>query len=119
MHKIDLSRAFRQLKVDPLDYPLLCLEWQGHFYVDKSYAFGHRTGAMGCSRLSDFLRYVHEKAGFYTMSYIEHLLGTELPSKANNSFQFMVKLLEDPNIPISQSKVTPPPPPLQKLRVWA
>ena len=25
MHKIDLSRAFRQLKVDPADYPLLCL----------------------------------------------------------------------------------------------
>ena len=28
MLKIDLSRAFRQLKVDPEDYPLLCLEWQ-------------------------------------------------------------------------------------------
>ena len=27
MYKIDLARAFRQLKVDPLDYPRLCLKW--------------------------------------------------------------------------------------------
>ena len=38
MLKIDLSWAFHQLKVDPADFPLL----------------GHRTGAMGCTRLSDF-----------------------------------------------------------------
>ena len=49
MHKIDLSRAFRQLRVDPCDFPLLCLEWQDHYYVDASYAFGHRTGSMACS----------------------------------------------------------------------
>ena len=59
MHKIDLSRAFRQLRVDPYDYPLLCLEWQGSFYVDGSYAFGHRTGSMACTRLSDFLRLLY------------------------------------------------------------
>ena len=49
MTKIDLSRAFRQLKVDPRDYPLLCLHWQNAYYLDTAYAFGHRTGAMGCS----------------------------------------------------------------------
>ena len=32
----------------------------------------------------------------------------ELPSKANSSFEFMVKLLKDLNIPMSQSKLTPP-----------
>ena len=108
MHKIDLSRAFRQLKVDPCDYLLLCLEWQSQYYVDASYAFGHCTGSMGCSRLSDFLRYLHAKQGIYTMSYIDDLLGAELPSKAENSFKYMVKLLRDLNIPISESKLTAP-----------
>ena len=108
MHKIDLSRAFRQLRVDPCDFPLLCLQWQDHYYVDASYAFGHRTGSMACSRLSDFLRYVHAKHGFYTMSYVDDLLGAEVHSKAESSFKSMVQLSRDLNIPISQSKLTPP-----------
>ena len=54
MHKIDLSRAFRQLKVDPFDYPLLCSEWQGLYYVDGSYAFGHRTVQWGVADSATF-----------------------------------------------------------------
>ena len=42
------------------------------------------------------------------MSYIDDLLGAELPSKAKNSFDCMVKLLKDLHIPISMSKLTPP-----------
>ena len=42
------------------------------------------------------------------MSYIDDLLGAELPSKAKNSFDYMVKLLKDLRIPISMSKLTPP-----------
>ena len=83
MHKIDLSRAFRQLKVDPADYPLLCLLWQGEYCVDGSYVFGHHT--MGCSRLKDFLRDIHAKQGYYLMSYIDDLLGAEVGCKAQES----------------------------------
>ena len=108
MLKIDLSRAFRQLKVNPADFPLLCLHWKGHYYVDGSYAFGHRMGAMGCTRLSDFLRYIHSKHGYYLMSYIDDLLGAETGVKAQNSFDTMYNLLRDLNIPISESKLTPP-----------
>ena len=32
MYKIDLARAFRQLPVDPCDYPLLCLQWENQYY---------------------------------------------------------------------------------------
>ena len=108
MLKIDLSRAFRQLKVDPADYPLLCLEWQGSYYLDTAYAFGHRTGSMGCSRLSDFLRYLHSKNGYYLMSYVDDLLGAETPSKAVASYETLYKLLRDLRIPVSDSKLCPP-----------
>ena len=108
MHKIDLSRAFRQLKVDPADYPLLCLYWDGAYFVDGSYTFGHRTGAMGCTRLSNFLQYLHRKEGFYLMSYIDDLLGAENGPKAQESFEKMCKLLKDLNIPISEANLTAP-----------
>ena len=108
MHKINLSHAFRQLKVDPADYPLLCLLWQDKYYADGSYAFGHRTGTMGCSRLTDFLRYLHAKQGDYLMSYIDDLLGAEVGSKAQESFDLMCNLLQDLNIPVSPKKLPPP-----------
>ena len=117
MHKIDLSRAFRQLKVDPADYHLLCLYWDGDYFVEGSFVFCHRTGVMGCTRLSHFLRYVHGRKGFYLMSYIDDLLGAENGSKAQESFDTMHKLLKDLNIPISEEKLThtPPPPPTLQL----
>ena len=67
MHKIDLSRAFRQLKVDPYDFPVLCLEWQGKFYVVGPYAFGHHTGSMVCSRLSDFFNTGQQRSLYYVL----------------------------------------------------
>ena len=42
------------------------------------------------------------------MSYVDDLLGAEVPSKAHESFNAMRQLLEDLNIPISESKLTPP-----------
>ena len=108
MLKVDLSRAFRQLKVDPADYPLLCLKWQDAYYLDRAYAFGHRTGSMGCSRLSDFIRYSHSKKGFYLLSYIDDLLGAEIPSKAQASYDTLVSLLQELRIPVSKSKLCPP-----------
>ena len=115
MHKIDLSCVFRQLKVDLRDYPLLCLEWLDQYYVDVSYAFGHRTGSIACSRLRDFLCYIHANKGFYTMSYVDDLLGVQVPSKAYDSFNATRHLLDDLNIPISEAKLTCP---TTKLFVW-
>ena len=105
MLKVDLSRAFRQLKVDPADYPLL---WQDAYYLDRAYAFGHRTGSMGCSRLSDFIRYLHSNKGFYLLSYIDDLLGAETPSNAQASYDTLVNLLQELRIPVSKSKLCPP-----------
>ena len=42
------------------------------------------------------------------MSYIDDLISAELPSKATGSFSTMLKLLQDLNIPVSQSKLSPP-----------
>ena len=38
-YKIDISRAFRHIKVDPLDYDLLGLSWH-HIYVDTCVPLG-------------------------------------------------------------------------------
>ena len=41
--KIDVRRAFRHLKIDPLEYVLLGLNWKGT-YIDMCLPFGCRHG---------------------------------------------------------------------------
>ena len=43
IYKIDISRAFRQLKVDPGDIDLLGLK-MGNYCIDQSVPFGYRNG---------------------------------------------------------------------------
>ena len=44
LYKIDLKRAYRQLRSDPLDWPLLGLLWQGEAFIDTAIPFGLRHG---------------------------------------------------------------------------
>ena len=70
IYKIDLSRAFRLLPIDPSDYNLLCLKWGNRCYSDKFCPFGQRFGSLSCSRLSDFFRYVMYQNNHVIFSYV-------------------------------------------------
>ena len=40
LYKVDLSRAYRQLRTCPLDWPLLTVRWNGQTFVDPAGPFG-------------------------------------------------------------------------------
>ena len=44
--KIDISRAFRHLRVDPADIDLLGLQVDQHHFVDVSMLFRYRNGSL-------------------------------------------------------------------------
>ena len=108
MYKVDLARAFRQLPVDPGSFPYLCLYWANMYYIDASVAFGHRVGALGCSRLSQAIKYLHIKAGFNLICYLDDLFATEMPERASKGFRRLCDLLSELNIPISVNKLVAP-----------
>ena len=85
MYKVDLSRAFRQLKVCPREYPRLCLFWKNEYYVDSAIAFGHRIGSLGMTRFSDSLRFIHSSKGFHLMTYVDDLLSAEIGNQSEAS----------------------------------
>ena len=45
LFKVDLECAFRNLRVDPYDYPLMGLRWNNDVYVDVGIAFSFKMGA--------------------------------------------------------------------------
>ena len=104
LYKIDLSRAFRQLRIDPKDYNLLCLKWQDSYYSDTFCPFGHRSGSMACTRLSDFFRHVMRQRGDVICNYVDDLIGIGTPDRIFNAFQYLKHLLEELGFPISPTK---------------
>ena len=80
LYKVDLSRAYRQLRTDPLDWPFLMLQWDDQHYLDISIPFGLRHGASACQRTTEAVSAIaKEEAGADTAPYIDDTIGAALP----------------------------------------
>ena len=73
----DISRAFRQLPLDPLDWPLLCIKHEGNYYSDISLAFGARWASASCQRMSNSLTHIMAEEDHDSTCYIDDHVGCE------------------------------------------
>ena len=102
-----LCRVFRHVKVDPGDYDLLGLEWNGH-YVDTCVPFWIRHGSQIFQRLSDAVRYVMHQKGFTMIDYIDDYVGMGVPSVAWESFHALLDLMTQLGLTVSDKKLVHP-----------
>ena len=107
LYKIDVSRAFRHVKVDPGDYDLLGLEWQGA-YVDTCVPFRTHHGSQIFQRLSDAVRYMMRQKGYAMIDYIDDYVGIGVPSIAWKSYDALTDLMHQLGLTISEKKLVPP-----------
>ena len=102
IYKIDISRAFCQIKVDPGDIDLLGFKFQNDYFLDLSVAFGYRNGSQICQRCTDAIRFIMAQHGFpYLHNYIDDLIYIGLPSEIHKSYKFLTELLEKLGLDIS------------------
>ena len=113
LYKIDLSRAFRHVKLDPKDYNLLGLRLNG-LYIDSCLPFGFRHGSALFQCLSDAVRFIMAQNGFSVTNYIDDIIGHSVVSQSSNSFQYLRALLLELGFDIRR-KLSPLP---LKLHVW-
>ena len=102
--KVDISRAFRHVPIDPGDLDLLGLHW-GQYYIDFSLPFGLKHGSSIFQRLSDAVRYIMKQEGHQIWNYIDDFLCVALPSKIQHSFARLQNLLQELGLTISQKKL--------------
>ena len=104
LYKIDLHRAFRHIKIDPKDHNLLGLHMEG-VYFDSClpFRFKHESAMFQC--LSYAVRYIMSQNNYQVTNYIDDIIGFATNTTANESFQFLYKLLLDLGFKISQKKV--------------
>ena len=71
LYKIDVSRAFHHVRLDPHGYDLLGLNWRGVMCVNTTLPFRSRHGTQIFQRLSDTIRHMMHCQGFTVLNYRE------------------------------------------------
>ena len=107
LYNIDVSHAFRHVKIDPGDYDLLGLH-SHRAYVDTCLPFGTRHGSQINQRLSEAVRYIMRQKGFRVIDYIDDYVGVGVPHVAHVSFESLFDLMEKLGLTISDKKLVPP-----------
>ena len=105
--KVDVSRAFRHLNVDPRDYDVLGVNW-GVTFIDTRIPFGSRHGSQFFQRTSDAVRHVMRLRDVNVINYIDDFLGYGTPSVAKNSFDALIDVMTQLGLTISESKLVEP-----------
>ena len=77
MYKTDLARGYRQLRVDPADWPLLGFMHDDKVYLDLCPPFGLRTSALFMQRTSEAICFIHGKRGYLSRAYLDDFGGAE------------------------------------------
>ena len=108
LFKVDLQRAFRNLRIDPGDYDLLGLNWRQQTYIDVAMPFGFRQGASSCQFCTDAIVYLMTSQRHWVMAYLDDLIGAALPARASDAFATLINLLQHLGLPINYKKVEAP-----------
>ena len=84
LFKIDISRAFRHVKIDPFDFDLLGLRWRDVTYVDTCLPFGSRHGMQIFQRISDAVRFIMRRDGYDVINYVDDFIGVATRARLMN-----------------------------------
>ena len=106
--KIDVSRAFRNLRVDPADTVKFGIKWEGKYFLDQAVAFGWVHGTSAFQMLSDAVTYLMAKRHHNIFAYIDDYVIVATRDTANAVFHDLLTLLLELGLPINETKLTPP-----------
>ena len=109
MWKADLARAYRQLRIDPLDTPLLGLHHEGKYYVDVCPPFGCRLSSTACQRMSNAVVYLMAKRGSWSLAYLDDYCGAA-PTRAaaQADYKAFLALADRLGLVLASQKCMPP-----------
>ena len=108
LYKVDLQRAFRNLRIDPLDYKVLALRWRSKTYLDVAVPFGFSQGASAFQMATDAVTFLMASRHYWVMNYLDDIIGASLPDAASDAFITLTNLLEALGLPVNPKKVAAP-----------
>ena len=103
--KIDVSRAFKHLPIDPCDISMLGLHWDQYF-VELSLVFEFKRGSDLFQRLSDSIRFIMAQEGHYILNYLDDHLIFGDKTGCDRGFARLTQLLGELGFTINQAKMS-------------
>ena len=77
LYKIELRKAFRQIKICPGDYNLVSFIWKKHTFCDTVLSMGTKSSAHCCQRVTNAISFIMFQIGFCLLNYLDDLATTE------------------------------------------
>lgn len=107
--KADLARAYRQLRADPVDAPLLGIKHRGKIYIDKCPPFGCRSSSAACQRVANAIVYILAGQHHHCLAYLDDFAGCHREQhRAQKGFQAFCALAEHLGLQLSEKKCFAP-----------
>ena len=108
VYKIDVARAFRNLKVDLVDALKFGIHWNGLYFLDQCVTFGLMHGSAAFQMVSDAVMCIMQKHGAKFFPYIDDYVGITDACDATRHFNDLHALMIRLGLPINQQKLSPP-----------
>ena len=105
----DVARAYRQLPLDPADWPLVCFTFEGRFFSDISLPFGLQWAAYHCQDATSLVTRELGRSGLSVLHYIDNFRGVAASrAQAEAHFALLQGLLETLELQEASHKASPP-----------
>ena len=109
MYKVDLSRAYRQLRSDPFDWAFLGISWQQENFIDVAIPFGLRHGASACQRTTMAVAEIAQgKFGAIIYPYIDDSAAGAPPALGQSHYEKLLLLMEELGLQAALAKCQAP-----------
>ena len=109
MYKTDLARGYRQLRVDPSDWPLLGFQHGGATYLDVCPPFGLKSSAMCMQRTTEAIAHIHGQKGYLSRPYLDDFGGAErTQAQAGGALDTLQQIMRELGIVEAKHKICPP-----------
>lgn len=104
MFKEDLSRAFRQLPVDPGCWHVLGWTWRGKLYFDKVLVMGLKVSPFLCQRVTNAIKFMCEKRQVPLVNYLDDMASAQVWHDAFSSHSQLTDVVDESGLVRKDSK---------------
>ena len=106
--KHDLTKAYRQLWMDPKSISYLGFMFNGRMYFDMVLSMGSSAAVFCCQHTTNAITHVFKKFGYEDINYLDDLGAAEEESEAEDAFNCLGWILSTIGIRESLSKACAP-----------
>ena len=106
--KVDLVRAFRQMKICPGDVHFLGYVFKGKFYYDCTLSMGSKSSSKACQYVTTAVVFIYTKFGYFAVNYLDDLGSAEDADAAETAYAALLELLDNFGLQPALHKCVPP-----------